>query len=341
MVIEKVNGYHPTVTASRPPGRPDGGPSSLLREGSIVHAKNGTYKVACEFRSQGGMSKLYIVHDRNDNALLLKQLMDMSGHPPELREELTTRFMRETMVMQQLAPLKDPRFIHLVDYDPAPSPNYYIMELVPDSIDMAHAIADWGALNPALSVQVVGRTVGALYKLASLSAMRGQPLNFCHRDIKPDNILFSVPDGTIRRVVLIDLGIMRLPYSMLTALGSFRGTPGYCAPETIGASASADQRSDIFSLGCVLYFLVTGRDPFDFTTDDWAARFHDFARNAATPIRQLYAGRPSEIPVELWNTIFTALNPEPASRYPSYVDFYQALDKLAGKLSGSALPALG
>ncbi|MCU0640946.1 MAG: serine/threonine protein kinase [Candidatus Margulisbacteria bacterium] len=310
---------------------------------ALVRGQSGQYRILREFVSQGGMSKLYEVQSPADGrALLLKQLMDCSAHPLELRQELATRFLRETMVLRQLAPLNDPRFVKLIDYDPDPAPDFYVMEKVPEAVPLSVAIANWGYLTPDLSLKIMSRVVGALYKLSTLSLFRSQPLGFSHRDIKPDNILFSVVNKSIKRVVLIDLGIIRLPYSMLTALGSFRGTPGYCAPETIGSSASADQRSDVFSLGCVLHYLLLGRDAFDYSqSPDWQDRFYAFPRTVAADVKKLAAARPSHIPADVWSFMIKSLAPEPAARFASYADLYSGLCQAAWSSYQLPLPALG
>jgi serine/threonine protein kinase len=219
------------------------------------------------FGEQGAMSRMFLVNDQHGQELLLKQLLELGGLTNEQKADLTIRFMREVDVLRGLTRLNDPRFIRLVDHEASTTPSFYIMELIPGAMEMEKAIAAWGALDPLLSIQVMGRVVGALDRLAQNASPAGRAAGFSHRDIKPGNIIFSVVDGKIKRVVLIDLGIMRLPDSILTALGQYYGTPGYSAPETINrGAASADQRSDIFSLGCVHYALATGRDAFDYSS---------------------------------------------------------------------------
>ena len=92
-----------------------------------------------------------------------------------------------------------------------------------------------------------------------------------HRDVKPSNILMT-PDGT---PILADFGLARMASERaagkgLTQVGSFMGTPEYVSPEQAMDATKSDIRADIYSLGCTLYFLLTGRPPF---VEDTAVKF--------------------------------------------------------------------
>jgi eukaryotic-like serine/threonine-protein kinase len=121
--------------------------------------------------------------------------------------------------------------------------------------------------------------------------------NLVHRDIKPANILF-VTDGTLHRTRLADFGIVKLREHaglLLTAPKSIMGTPGYMSPEQWMDTGEVDSRADIYSIGCVLYELVTRRLPYSGTTNEV---MQQTKHNA--PITPPVALRPDTPP--MWNT---------------------------------------
>jgi hypothetical protein len=129
-----------------------------------------------------------------------------------------------------------------------------------------------------------------------------------HRDIKPAN-LFVLDDG---RVKLCDFGIARLgDATQLTASGNFVGTPLYMAPEQFRAEP-LDARSDLYSLGCVLYELLVGGPPFDAVTNPAAIMYKHFSETPAPP-----RSRRPDVPEHLERLTLDLLAKDPAGRPPS------------------------
>src|SRR5205814_8839034 len=102
-------------------------------------------------------------------------------------------------------------------------------------------------------LSLAGRLAGAL----GLAHKRG----ILHRDVKPSNIVLE--DGDVRAAKLVDWGVARvINRSSLTQAGAIIGTPGFMAPEQVRGDRPSDPRTDVFSLGCVLYRCLAGDEPF-------------------------------------------------------------------------------
>jgi serine/threonine-protein kinase len=159
------------------------------------------------------------------------------------------RFYREA---QALARVNDPNVVSVFDAGAQDGSPYLVMELV-DAPTLRSVLDLEGELPPARAVEIA---TGVARALAAVHAK-----GVIHRDVKPSNIFVS-PAG---RVKLADFGIARLASaSTLTAAGEVLGSPTYLAPERLGAG-DADPRSDLYSLGCVLFEMLVGRPPFQAT----------------------------------------------------------------------------
>ena len=129
----------------------------------------------------------------------------------------------------------------------------------------------------------------------------------CHRDVKPAN-LFVQADGSVK---LLDFGIARLASSTLTTVGLLVGTPDYMSPEQ-ARGEEVDQRSDVFSLGAVFYFMLSGRKPFE--GSDLTRTLHRVEYEQPDPLLE------AECPAALAAVVGRALQKVPADRYPRVAD---------------------
>jgi serine/threonine-protein kinase len=139
-----------------------------------------------------------------------------------------------------------------------------------------------------------------------------------HRDLKPQNVLIA--GSTARVIKVIDFGLARTTYAAgMTATGLIMGTPEYMAPEQVRGQRS-DARADVYALGAVAYYTLTGRPPFVGETPIAVgfAQVHEAPR----PLREL---RP-EIPAKLEEVVLRALAKEPASRYRDANEWHDALE---------------
>jgi serine/threonine protein kinase len=218
------------------------------------------------------------------------------------------RFLREA---RSIAAVKHDHIvsIHAVEED-APVP-YLVMEFVE-----GQSLRELVAHEPPLSPQEIAR-IGAEAALA-LAAAHARGL--VHRDVKPANILLEEPR---RRVKLTDFGLARaVEGTHLTDAGLVAGTPHFMSPEQ-ALGRPVDARSDLFSLGAVLYTLAAGQPPFE--ADSSVAVLRRVADDAPQPLTALR----SDLPVALVELIEALLEKDPARRPGSAAEVAQRLGLLA------------
>jgi eukaryotic-like serine/threonine-protein kinase len=180
----------------------------------------------------------------------------MSGDP----ELLVRRFEREA---RATAALTSPHTVQLYDFGVTEDGRlYYVMELL-DGLDLDTLVRQHGPL-PAERVVHLLRQV-----CAALQDAHGNGL--VHRDIKPANVVVSRAGTTFDFVKVLDFGLVKLDSARgadkdaitLSAEGSWSGTPGYMAPEVVLGATDTDHRVDLYALGCVAYWLLTGTTVFE------------------------------------------------------------------------------
>ncbi len=295
----------------------------------IVTGKKGSYRIMSEF-AEGGMSKIYLVQDMAGKYHLLKVILDFTPYnlTPAQQEELHARFEKEILILGRISNRQIPT---LIDSDPAASPRFFAMEHI-EGKSLFSVINEGKRINPITSGMIISQVLQALIVFGQSVAPSGSE-QFAHRDIKPENIMLELKNDRIRRVVLIDFGIAKLPNSTLTGVKEYRGTPSYSAPETITSGSSvADQRSDNYALGAVLYWLFTGEESFDFTKD--RNLIFQFMADPKSHIDRLKQTRSNFKPEEkwkhafdaMWAIAFKAMNPDPNDRYQDYQRFKAAID---------------
>jgi Tol biopolymer transport system component/serine/threonine protein kinase len=153
-----------------------------------------------------------------------------------------------------------------------------------------------------------------------------------HRDIKPENLMLKQEpsDGLPYRVVLTDLGLAKvLAESGVAGEDEIIGTPGYISPEH-ALGQETDERSDVYSLGVLLYELSVGRSPFPARTLSEAVRYH-----TEEPLTKPRSIRP-ELPIALERVILRALERDPARRYASAGEIQQALEEVKPSVQQAA-----
>ncbi len=248
----------------------------------------------------GGMATVYLAYDvKHDRRVAIKVMND------EVAQVLgPERFLRE---IKTTAKLNHPNILQLYDSGEAGGLLYYVMP---------HG--DGGSLRDRLEQEKqlpVEAALDIAREIADALA-HAHEHGFVHRDIKPENILFL--SG---RPVLADFGIVRAAdpgAEGLTMAGMPLGTPAYMSPEQAYADP-VDGRSDIYSLGCVLYEMLTGETPFAGTTARQIMARH--TTDAVTPTRNV---RPA-VPENVDRTVAKALAKEPEDRFQTAREFADAL----------------
>ena len=194
---------------------------------------------------EGGMGCVYKARDVSlDRVVALKILPPGSEKDPEH----TSRFIQEA---RNAARLNHENIVKAFDVGLCRDHYYYVMEFV-DGPSLKEAIENDRPLDERRSLEIAIQVAKALEHASSYDVV--------HRDIKPANILLT-PEGTAK---LTDLGISKLTDgdASTTDTGTALGTPNYISPEQARGDADVDVRSDIYSLGATLYYMVTGEAPF-------------------------------------------------------------------------------
>ena len=180
-------------------------------------------------------------------------LPDLSARP-----DIVNRFFNEARAVTSIS---DPGIVQVFDFGYHTDGSAYIVMEYLEGEPLDRRLARLGKL-PAYDALLLCRQIAS-----SLAAAHAQ--NIIHRDLKPENI-YLVHDGEVtsgERSKILDFGIAKLsddnPGKLKTSTGALMGTPTYMSPEQCRGLATLDHRSDIYSLGCVLFHLLTGRPPFE------------------------------------------------------------------------------
>ena len=231
-------------------------------------------------------------------------------------EDFLIRFQREARIV---ATFRHPNIVqvHDCDFDAENNVYYMVMELV-DGPNLKTRLQEMSQEGQVLPLEEAVRIVVAVAGALDYAHRHGM----VHRDVKPANIIFAQDD----QVILSDFGIARMVNTTtLTASGAMVGTPAYMAPEQ-GIGQTGDERSDIYSLGAVLYQLVTGCLPFDADTPLGVILKHINA-----PLTPPTALNPDLSP-GIEAVIVRALAKDPNNRYQTAEEFAADLERgLAGE----------
>ncbi len=276
---------------------------------SLAQALQSRYTLVREL-GRGGMATVYLARDlKHDRAVALKVLR------PEVAAELgVQRFIREIKVAAQLhhphiLPLYDSGTVAARGAKREPSCPYYVMPYV-EGESLRERLAREGKL-PLPDALRLAREIAEALDYAHRH-------NIVHRDIKPENVLLE--EG---HAVVTDFGIARAMIAAgeggMTGVGVTVGTPAYMSPEQAMGGAELDGRSDVYSLGCVLFELLTGELPF--TARSSIALMVQRWSEPAPRVRTLRA----DVPDAVDEAVHRALAQAPEDRFPTAAAFAEAL----------------
>jgi serine/threonine-protein kinase len=219
----------------------------------------GSYQLG-ELLGRGGMGEVYHAYHRmlaRPAAIKLIRPEMMGAGDGEARELAVKRFRREAEVA---ASLGSPHTVELYDFGVTEDETlYFVMELL-KGLDLERLVRDHGPLPAARAIYVLRQVCESLEE----AHVRG----LVHRDIKPANIHLGRQGLRHDFVKVLDFGLVKSvngstdQHSVATEVGRTPGTPAYMAPE-VALGEAVDPRSDIYALGCVAYYLLTGQRVFD------------------------------------------------------------------------------
>ena len=263
---------------------------------------DGRYRIQRKLGA-GGMADVYLAEDQELGRRVAIKILN-GRHAND--DQFIERFRREA---KNAAALNHQNIVSIYDRGEAEETYYIAMEFL-DGRTLKELIVSRGAAPVNVAIE---------YARQILSALRfAHRHGIVHRDIKPHNVLV---DGE-GRVKVTDFGIARAGTSQMTEAGSIVGTAQYLSPEQ-ARGGEVDPRSDLYSLGIVLYELLTGETPFDGETPVEIAMKH--LSNAPQPPSKL---RP-DIPPELDMVVMRALAKNPNDRYQSADEMEGDLDRVA------------
>lgn len=268
----------------------------------------GKYEII-ERIGRGGMAEVYRgYHAALDRYVAIKLLHPFLADDPEFKD----RFENEA---RNVAKLKHPNIVQVYDfeYDAEGDSYYMVMEMI-NGPTLKDRLFDLGDLGERFTIAEAIRITRAAAEALAYAHQR----NMIHRDVKPANLMLDED----HRVVLTDFGIAKIVTgAQFTASGGMVGTPAYMAPEQ-GLGEAGDERSDIYSLGVILFQLVTGRLPYDAETPLAIILKHV---NDPLPPPSEYA---QDIPGDLERIICKAMAKEPEDRYQTAAEMARELGYL-------------
>jgi serine/threonine-protein kinase len=260
---------------------------------------------------EGGMGEVY----RAEHALLRRPCALKLIRPDRARDPAALRrFEREVQVT---ATLTHPNTVQIFDYGHAQDGTfYYVMEYLP-GLTLEQIVRRHGPLPPGRAVHFLRQVCAALTEAHA----RG----LTHRDIKPGNVMVCQRGGYRDVVKLLDFGLVLAPAgdpeaATLTREGVVAGTPAFMSPEQAGGQDGIEPRSDLYSVGALAYFLLTGKPPF-------AGR--PTVKTLAAHLYELPPDLPEDVPPDLAAVVMRCLAKAPADRWPDAARLEAALSDVA------------
>ena len=273
-------------------------------------AKLGRYEVVSEL-GKGAMGIVYLAKDPVIGRLVAIKTIRSSGGDEEDTQEFRERFVREA---QTAGILSHPNIvtIHDIGEDAETQTSFIAMEYI-EGKNLKMLLGE----KTKFPFEQISEMIAEIAEALDYAHRKG----IIHRDVKPANVIITT-DGKVK---ITDFGIAKIASSNLTTTGQFLGTPNYMSPEQV-SGAPVDGRSDLFSLGVVLYELLTSRKPFQ--GDNLTAISYKIVHEDFTPPADLSP----DVPTEFNEIVARAMAKDPWNRYQRGKDLALALYQLKAQL---------
>ena len=281
----------------------------VARRSALEVRRLGQYSLE-EKLGEGGMGTVY----RGHHAMLHRPTAIKFLNIEKTNEHAIARFEREVKLTARLS---HPNTIAIYDYGRTPEGIfYYAMECL-EGIDLENLVKQYGPLPEARVVHFLKQVCGSLTEAHSIGLI--------HRDIKPANIFITTRGGIHDFVKVLDFGLVKAldeqKQAKLTSTGAMAGTPLYLAPEAIERPDTVNAQSDLYAVGAVGYFLLTGTPVFD------AANIVQILQKHITSVPDALSkrlGKPVSKPLE--DLLMKCLAKSQSDRPGSAAELYDALD---------------
>lgn len=272
----------------------------------------------------GGMGSVYLVRHRLLEEMRVVKILrqDVAADPANRK-----RFLREARLATQV---KHPNVAILYDYSQLPEGPFFMVWEHVEGQEIGQRLHDDG---PFPLPEALDLGIQALRGLAAI-----HDTGVIHRDVSPDNLMIAHDQSGRQRLKIIDLGLAKTlnpePDFEITQTGTFMGKLRYCSPEQAEPDRSGplDHRSDIYSLGLVLYEMIAGRSAFA----DADGPVFVFQRLKQDPLPLTGRNPAVDVPEEVSRAVVRSLARDREKRYPHAVAFIEALDEAARRLSAIA-----
>ncbi|MCP5099312.1 MAG: serine/threonine protein kinase, partial [Chloroflexi bacterium] len=262
----------------------------------------GKYKLIRRL-GKGGMAQVYLANQPTIERMVAVKVLH--SHLAE-SDDFVARFKREARGLGQL---QHPHIVQVIDFDTANELYYMVMDYIPGKT-LRDYLDEKGKLSNRESLALVAQLTNAL----AYAHQKGM----IHRDIKPANVMFS--NDSCIHAILTDFGITRLlNEKSITVTGAMVGTPAYMSPEAV-LGEDIDDRSDIYSLGVILFEMISGRTPYEGNTP------------LSLVIKQVHEPLPSpleitpDLPLGIVAIIEKSLAKSADDRYQSADEFMEAVE---------------
>lgn len=270
----------------------------------------GRYKLIDEL-GRGSFATVYIARDTKNNRIYAVKIMHFEFADDG---ELLARFQREAHILLQLS---DPHIVRIFDYGDDNDLHYIVMDYI-DGQNLKYHILTHGRMEPIRALDYarqISEGLDAAYRHSVV-----------HRDIKPQNIVINSKDV----VKITDFGLARSRETVtLTQSNVFMGTAYYIPPEQAESGRSADTRSDLYSVGAVLYEMLAGDPPFEGST-----AVDIVVKHMNEKVPSLCQLRP-ELPREIDLFLQKAMAKAPSDRYSTPREFSNALEQLQQRVQAA------